>query len=397
MPNATDPTNTNQYNYTFQTVQDWPRNDQVVRVDWNIAPKTTIYGRLQFGYEKRAGGVSLLGSSGGWPQHGDASTRSTRSATSTRCSTPSTRRTFAEFTVGVNWAHQYTSPFDQAARLPTIARIVLPGLPQFFPSANPLNLLPQASLQRRPSRERSASFGVEQRWPFFGYNTLWNVSGNLTKIEGAHNLKTGLFVEHTTRPAQRSSSFNGSLSFNSDGSNPLNTNVGFANALLGVVTQYQESDGHPSAHGQFINTEWYAQDNWRVKQNFTIDAGHALLLHHPDPERRRPGPGLQPEQWQRLARRRSCTADLDGAGSPAQNPVDRRDPAGRVRRPPGAGHRQLHQRHGGLRGHAAAENAVQGGAAPRLRVGRHRRRDGPPSAAAPACSTTATRTTTSST
>ena len=58
-----------------------------------------------------------------------------------------------------------------------------------------------------------------------------------------------------------------------DGSNPFNTNFGFANALLGAVTQYQESTRHPSAHGQFINTEFYAQDNWRVKRNFTIDAG----------------------------------------------------------------------------------------------------------------------------
>jgi hypothetical protein len=89
----------------------------------------------------------------------------------------------------------------------------------------------------------------------------------------AHNVKAGLFVEHTTRPAQRSSTFNGSLSFNTDGSNPLNTNIGFANALLGAVTQYQESDGHPSAHGQFMNTEFYVQDNWRMKRNFTIDAG----------------------------------------------------------------------------------------------------------------------------
>ena len=41
MPNATDPTGTNQYNYVFQTEQDWPRNDQVLRVDWNISPSTT--------------------------------------------------------------------------------------------------------------------------------------------------------------------------------------------------------------------------------------------------------------------------------------------------------------------------------------------------------------------
>ncbi len=69
MPNATDPTGANQYNYTFQTVQDWPRNDQVLRMDWNVGPDTTFYGRLQFGYEKRSGGVSFLGSTGaGWPQ-----------------------------------------------------------------------------------------------------------------------------------------------------------------------------------------------------------------------------------------------------------------------------------------------------------------------------------------
>ena len=104
-------------------------------------------------------------------------------------------------------------------------------------------------------------------------------------MKGAHNIKTGIFVEHTTRPAQRASTYNGTLSFNTDGSNPLNTNIGFANGLLGAVTQYQESNGHPSAHGQFMNTEFYVQDNWRVKRNFTHRRRRALLLHHPDAER----------------------------------------------------------------------------------------------------------------
>ena len=67
MPNAVDPTGTNQYNYVFQTEQDWPRNDQVLRVDWNIAEHDGVRS-AQFGYEKRSGGVSLLGSTGGWPQ-----------------------------------------------------------------------------------------------------------------------------------------------------------------------------------------------------------------------------------------------------------------------------------------------------------------------------------------
>ena len=271
LPNAVDPSGTNQYNYVFQTVQDWPRNDQVLRVDWNVAARTTMYGRLQWGYEKRAGGVSLLGSSGGWPQMATKYEIDTVSYVNTLLHTFNTT-TFAEFTIGVNWAHQYTSPFDQAALDANDRRVVLPALPQFFPAANPLSLLPQATFNGGPPGT-IGSFGVEQRFPFFGYNTLFNVSGNVTKVKGTHNLKAGLFIEHTTRPAARSSSFNGNFAFNSDGANQNNTNAGFSNALLGVVSQYTESDGHPSAHGKFMLAEWYAQDNWRVKRNFTIDAG----------------------------------------------------------------------------------------------------------------------------
>ena len=271
LPNATDPTNTNQYNYVFQTVQDWPRNDQVLRVDWNVSPSTTAYGRLQFGYEKRSGGVSLLGSVGGWPQMATKYEIDTVSYVNTLLHTFSPTL-FGEFTVGVNWSHQNTSPVDEAARDANDRRLVLPGMPQFFPQANPLYILPQATFAGG-TPGTAASFGIEQRFPFFGFNTLFNVSGNITKVNGAHTMKAGLFVEHTTRPAARTSSFNGTFSFNTDNSNPRNTNIGFANALLGAITEYTESDGHPSAHGQFFITEWYAQDSWRMRRRWTLDAG----------------------------------------------------------------------------------------------------------------------------
>ena len=54
---------------------------------------TTLYGRLQFGYEKRAGGGRRCSdSTGGWPQHAEQVRDRHRSATSTRCCTRSTRR-----------------------------------------------------------------------------------------------------------------------------------------------------------------------------------------------------------------------------------------------------------------------------------------------------------------
>jgi Carboxypeptidase regulatory-like domain len=291
-PNATDPTGTNQYNYVFQTAQDWPRDDQVLRMDWNVTSTTTMYGRVQWGYEKRAGGVSLLGSTGGWPQMATKYEINTVSYVNTLLHTFNPT-TFGEFTVGVNWAHQYTSPFDQSALDANDRRVVLPGLPQFFPAANPEFLVPQASFTGGP-QGTIASFGVEQRFPFFGYNTLFNVSGNLTKLKGAHTMKAGLFVEHTTRPAARTSSFNGNLSFNTDGANPLNTNAGFANALLGAVSQYTESNLHPSAHGRFLITEWYAQDNWRPTRNLTLDAGLRFYFMTPTESQNDTVPQFEP-------------------------------------------------------------------------------------------------------
>ena len=229
LPNASDPTGARAYNYVFQTVQDRPRNDQVLRMDWNVAEKTTFYSRVQWGYEHYEGGVtSLLGSQGGWPQQ--PTNYSIRSAglVNTLLHTFNST-TFSEATVGVNWSHQNTRATNQAAKDGNDRTLVLPGFQQFFPAANPDNVLPNASFNGGIPGT-IAPFSVESRWPFFGYNTLWNFSGNMTKIKGAHNIKTGLFVEHTTRPAQRASAFNGSLSFNTDGSNPLNTNLGYANA-----------------------------------------------------------------------------------------------------------------------------------------------------------------------
>jgi len=321
-PQPTFAQNANGNNYSFQTVQDWPRNDQVLRIDYNIAPKTTAYGRLQYGYEKRAGGVSLLGSSGGWPQMATKYEIDTVSYVNTLLHTFN-NTTFSEFTIGVNWSHQYTTPFDQAAQDSNDRRLVLPGLPQFFPNANPLFLLPQASYAGGTSGT-APSLGYEQRFGFYGFNAPFNVSGNLTKLKGAHNLKTGIFVERTTRPAQRSSAFNGTMTFDANGagsSNPANANVGFANGLLGTITQYQESNAHPSAHGEFMNTEFYAQDNWRVKRNFTVDAGVRFYYITPTQSQGDKVAQFEPNQWNAGKAPLLYQPTLVGTSRMAKNPV----------------------------------------------------------------------------
>ncbi len=145
----------------------------------------------------------------------------------------------------------------------------------------------------------------ERRFPFSGTMTLWNVSGSLTKVRGPHNIKTGIFVERATRPVQRRSAYNGTLSFGADGLHPFNTNMGYANALLGTVTSYQKADKRPVGHGQFVITEFYAQDNWRVRRRLTLDAG--VRFHYMTADR-----GARATRWRSssrissTSRRRRC-------------------------------------------------------------------------------------------
>ena len=272
MPNATDPGR--QYNYTFQSAFEQPRNDQVLRVDWNVAPRTTFYSRLNFGYEAFKGGWGFVLNNANWPQLPIAYEIHSYGIVNTVLHTFNPT-TVMEVTVGLNHGKQTVEPLTPAdLQRNDRTQVGLSGLPQFFPEANPDNIVPNANFGAAGlALANLPQLGVEGRYPFFGENDIWNSSVNLTKVAGSHNMKAGLFFEYTTRPAARSSQFNGTFNFNRDTNNPLDTNHPFANALIGSVQSYSEATGHPIANAQFANVEWFLQDNWRVSKNLTIDAG----------------------------------------------------------------------------------------------------------------------------
>ena len=196
--------------------------------------------------------------------------------------------TVAEVTVGRNWAEQLVSNVSQADLDHNDRRVVLAGLPQFFPSANPQHLVPQISYGGTNALPNTRGVGVADRYPFNASNIIWNYSANLSKVAGTHNMKTGIFFEHTARPAPRAAMFNGNFNFDGNVSNPFDTNLGFANALLGSINSYTESTAKPYAEGRFNQVELFVQDNWRVTSRLDARLRRALLLPRPDVCR---GPG----------------------------------------------------------------------------------------------------------
>lgn len=175
-----------------------------------------------------------------------------------------------EFTFGINRAKQTVDPLNQTGLDRNVRSKIGLKLPQFFPSANPANLIPNANFGGVPN---AGVLSIEGRYPFFGTNNIWNWSDNLSQVIGPHNMKFGIYLERTTRNAARGSSFNGTFNFNRDTNNPLESNYAYSNAILGSVQSYTESTNHPQGHSRYTNVEWFAQDGWKAAARLTIDAG----------------------------------------------------------------------------------------------------------------------------
>jgi hypothetical protein len=135
VPNAVDPQR--QYNYTFQSSYDHPRNDQVLRVDWNASPKTTFYSRLNFGYEAYKGGWGFVLNNANWPQLPIAYEIHSYGIVNTLLHTFSPTL-YGELTVGLNHGKQTVEPLTQAdLENNDRTQVGLATLPQFYPAANP--------------------------------------------------------------------------------------------------------------------------------------------------------------------------------------------------------------------------------------------------------------------
>ena len=101
-------------------------------------------------------------------------------------------------------------------------------------------------------------------------------SDDLTWQKGSHTLKTGVFVarnrkDQNGRPGLNGASYNGTVLFNS--SNTNTTGDPFADALLGNYQQYTETSSDPIGHFRFTDVEAYVADTWKVARHLSLEFG----------------------------------------------------------------------------------------------------------------------------
>jgi hypothetical protein len=293
-PSATDPTGRRSYNGQYQFTRDQPREDRILRLDYNLGKQTTSYARLIQDFQGDRGVGSTLNGGGGWGQF--ASNYDIQSAGFSATVIRTIRANLInETTVGINRAHQSVSPTDPAAfqQINDISALKGPDgkpvtVPHFF-AGNYLNLIPNISLGTNGAQSAGQAvtappgFSRDSRWPFNGTDQLLNVTSNLTWIKGKHNVRVGFYFEHDSRNVSAYSTYNtaGSFWFGSDISNPSDTGYAYSNLLAGTVQAYGEDNIRLVNHARYSQVEWFAQDSWKVQKRLSLDLGVRFQVLQP--------------------------------------------------------------------------------------------------------------------
>jgi hypothetical protein len=262
------------YNFLYQNTPKTNRQEYTYRLDFILTDKLRLYGRnnqinnIQTGYSI---GV-LPGPPWGLVQGFYDSHSTTPSINLVYTISPTL---INEFTFGINHWDEPGGPTD-STQLAKAQRATygLQGLGQWYPAANAYDYLPIMGFGDVPN---AAGFSYDSRTPINGATTIFTVTDNVTKVLGNHTLKAGVvFTRSRSWKGNQGSSFSGNFAFGKDVNNPLDTNYGYSNAILGIFDTYTESSARPGADFRAGAFEEYVQDSWKVNRRLTLEYGLRL-------------------------------------------------------------------------------------------------------------------------
>jgi hypothetical protein len=258
-PNFSDPNNPGR-NYVYSVLRPNDRNQFISRFDYSVSDKTKLYVRLAREYEEQGFPRGLWWDSSNFEIPGKLRSYNTGRSVVVNLTnminpTMTNEVLFSASKLQLNY--DFADPDKVSYEALGLEKV------GFFPGTNPY--VPTSVLTWGQGDLHSA-YG----YPILAWNDSFAITDNLTKVSNTHFLKFGLFIEQANKRQQSNHDTN--IVINQWGqSNATGNN--FGDILVGRPLQFAQSTDRPIDNFRYYNFEFYAQDSWKVRSNFTLEYG----------------------------------------------------------------------------------------------------------------------------
>jgi carboxypeptidase family protein/TonB-dependent receptor-like protein len=271
LPNFTDP-NGGRNNYVATGLQPIDRNQQNLRLDYSISNDTKLFVRWAREFETNdySRGLWWQPSAYELPSHVKGTNLGRSIATNlTNIINPTMTNEFVFSVSKLKLDNDYKDPGKVS--------LEALGIPNFAGPFGQQSQYAPVALITSWSGQTSGDFWEPGGLPLFAHNSSISFTDNLTKVSGAHTLKFGGLLERGNKIQNQWKDPESRFIYAPWG-NQSTGNV-FADILVGRPAQVVQSTAIPTGNFRLWNYEFYGQDGWKIRPNFTLEYGLRVAFY----------------------------------------------------------------------------------------------------------------------
>lgn len=271
LPNR-DPKLNNGWNYVSNIVNPQHRRQELLRVDWAISEKTTIYTRYNHEFQSSPYPYTLWWTNANQVPNastvqGDYNTWSTATNIA-HVLNPTTTNEVVFALTDWNMPHEVTQP-DKVSR----TKLGYPYKGIFKNTST--DLIPNVTDWGGGVATMHQAGGLQDP-KIFGNKLLLSVDDNFSKVYSTHTMKFGVHWQWQTNDEATTRDDAGIITPTTWGGN--STGNAYADLLMGRVGAYAESTKNIVGYIRRQELAFYAQDSWKVSRRLTLELG-ARFIH----------------------------------------------------------------------------------------------------------------------
>jgi hypothetical protein len=246
--------------------------EEIIKIDHIVGSRLTLSGKiLRDTIPTQEAGALFSGNGPAVPGIGTTSTNSPGHNYTVRA----TITLNPSFLIEPGYAYSYGAIVSDPIGLTTLTGSPTVAAAVKLPFKSTLSRVPNLTFTGATPNPSTLSSGPGSYGPYRDYNRNHTVFGNATKIVGTHTIKFGGTYYHYNKQENAASTNAGVFAFNTTGipAGTASFEQSWANFLQGRVGTFTQTSFDLTANIKDNQFEYYVQDTWRVKPNFTVTYG----------------------------------------------------------------------------------------------------------------------------